>query len=553
MNPWWKKSVVYQIYVKSFQDSNHDGIGDLNGITSRLDYLHKLGVDVLWLTPIYKSPNDDNGYDISSYYEIQPEFGTMQDFEILLKEAHKRDIRIILDIVLNHTSDEHPWFQESRKSLDNPYRNYYIWHDPVDGHEPNNWTSCFQGSAWKYDANTNQYYLHLFSEKQPDLNWQNSDVRQACYDIMNYWVDKGVDGFRLDVINLISKDESKYTEDSPIKGHTVCANGPKIHEYLQEMNQKVHHFKDLLTVGETPNVKVNDAIKYAPLDQRELSMVFQFELMNVDGAEENKWTDRRYVLKDFKEILSRWQEGMHGKATNSLFLNNHDQPRLVSRFGDTSTPLFQEKSAKLLATALHMMEGVPYVYQGEELGMTNVPFKSLDDYRDIETFHAYDQFVKKDKTVSQTDMMRYLLKSSRDNARTPMQWDTSANAGFTDSTPWIMLNPNYLTINAEEETNDPNSIFATYRKLIQLRKEEPLIIDGRYECLDCDNPDLFVYRRYSNDEELIFIGNFSKELQTVNLDFIHTDANLLYANYNEHLTNQLQSYECLVYKQKINA
>lgn len=550
MTPWWKKSVVYQIYVKSFQDSNHDGIGDLRGIISRLDYLKQLGVDVLWLTPIYKSPNDDNGYDISSYYEIQPEFGTMEDFEMLLEQAHERDIKIILDIVFNHTSDEHPWFQESKKSIDNPYRNYYIWHEAKDGHEPNNWTSCFQGSAWKYDSATGQYYLHLFSEKQPDLNWQNPDVRQACYDIMNFWVDKGVDGFRLDVINLISKDESKYTIDSTIKGHTVCANGPHIHEYLQEMNQKVHHFKDLLTVGETPNVKVEDAKKYAPLDQSELSMIFQFELMNVDGAEENKWTDRKYLLKDFKEILSRWQTGMHGYATNSLFLNNHDQPRLISRFGDTSTPLYHEKSAKLLATVLHMMEGIPYIYQGEELGMTNVPFQSLQDYRDIESFHAYDQFVNKEKSVSHTDMMRYLLKSSRDNARTPIQWNHQKNAGFTDATPWIMVNPNYVTINAENEVDDPDSIFTTYQKLIQLRKKEPLIINGQYEDIDDPNSNLFIYKRFNDVEEIVVIGNFSKEEQPFTYDYLLPEAALLYSNYEKHNMNSLQPYECYVFKQK---
>lgn len=343
---WWKKSVVYQIYVKSFQDSNNDGIGDLQGIISRLDYLKKLGVDVLWLTPIYKSPNDDNGYDISDYYQIQPEFGTMDDFEELLEKAHQKQIKIILDVVFNHTSDEHHWFKESQSSKENPYRDYYIWKEPKEGAVPNNWTSCFQGSAWEFDENTKEYYLHLFSKKQPDLNWQNPKVRQECYDIMNYWVDKGVDGFRLDVINVISKDVSQYYVDSLIKGHKVCANGPHVHEYIQEMNQKVFSRKELLTVGETPAVTIEDGQKYAPLDNSELSMIFQFELMDVDGGETNKWSDQRFVLKNLKQIMSRWQEGMYQKAWNSLFWNNHDQPRCVSRFGDTSTALYHENLTK---------------------------------------------------------------------------------------------------------------------------------------------------------------------------------------------------------------
>ena len=366
MEQWWKKSVVYQIYVKSFQDSNGDGIGDLQGIISRLDYLQTLGVDVLWLTPIYESPNDDNGYDISNYKNILPEFGTMDDFCELLEKAHEKGLKIILDLVFNHTSDEHPWFKESRSSKDSPYRDYYIWKDPKDNSELSNWTSCFQGSAWELDSKTNQYYLHLFSKKQPDLNWQNPMVRKECYDIMNYWVDRGVDGFRLDVINVISKDESKYYVDSDIKGHQVCVNGPHIHEYLQEMNKMVLSRKPLLTVGETPMVSVEDAKKYAPLDNSELSMVFQFELMNVDGAEENKWTDRRYVLKDLKSIMSKWQTGMYHHAWNSLFWNNHDQPRCVSRFGNDSTPFYREKSAKMLGICLHMMQGTPYIYIKEK-------------------------------------------------------------------------------------------------------------------------------------------------------------------------------------------
>lgn len=549
---WWKKSVVYQIYIKSFQDSNNDGIGDLQGIISRLDYLKKLGVDVLWLTPIYKSPNDDNGYDISDYYQIQPEFGTMDDFEELLEKAHQRQIKIILDVVFNHTSDEHHWFKESQSSKENRYRDYYIWKEPKEGDVPNNWTSCFQGSAWEFDENTKEYYLHLFSKKQPDLNWQNPKVRQECYDIMNYWVDKGVDGFRLDVINVISKDESQYYVDSLVKGHKVCANGPHVHEYIQEMNQKVFSRKELLTVGETPAVTIEDGKRYAPLDNSELSMIFQFELMDVDGAETNKWSDQRFVLKDLKQIMSRWQEGMYQKAWNSLFWNNHDQPRCVSRFGDTSTAFYHEKSAKMLAICLHMMQGTPYIYQGEELGMTNVPFNSLDDYRDIETFNSYKQLVEIEKSVSHEDMLRYMRKSSRDNARTPMQWNKGKNAGFSNQTPWIMVNPNYQTINAEAEMKDTNSIFHTYQKLIQLRKEYEIITLGKYELIMKDDENIYAYKRLYQDEELYVYCNFSN--QEVGYDTsILNDEKILIKNYEKHQKGILKPYESIVFYQKSRA
>ena len=549
---WWKKSVVYQIYIKSFQDSNNDGIGDLQGIISRLDYLKKLGVDVLWLTPIYKSPNDDNGYDISDYYQIQPEFGTMDDFEELLEKAHQRQIKIILDVVLNHTSDEHPWFKESQSSKENRYRDYYIWKEPKEGDVPNNWTSCFQGSAWEFDENTKEYYLHLFSKKQPDLNWQNPKVRQECYDIMNYWVDKGVDGFRLDVINVISKDESQYYVDSLVKGHKVCANGPHVHEYIQEMNQKVFSRKELLTVGETPAVTIEDGKKYAPLDNSELSMIFQFELMDVDGAETNKWSDQRFVLKDLKQIMSRWQEGMYQKAWNSLFWNNHDQPRCVSRFGDTSTAFYHEKSAKMLAICLHMMQGTPYIYQGEELGMTNAPFKSLSDYRDIETYNSYKQLVEIEKKVTHEDMLRYLLKSSRDHARTPMQWNKGKNAGFSNQTPWIMVNPNYLTINAEDEINNSNSIFYTYQKLIQLRKTYEIITLGKYELMMKDNENIYAYKRLYKDEEMIVYCNFSNQ-EVVYDSSILNDEKILIQNYEKHQKGTLKPYESIVFYQKSRA
>ena len=546
-NQWWKQSTVYQIYVRSFQDSNNDGIGDLNGITARLDTLQELGVEILWLTPICESPNDDNGYDISDYTKIAPEYGTLADFDRLLTKAHQRGLKIMLDLVFNHTSDEHFWFKESRKSKDNPYRDYYIWKDPKDDDEPNNWTSCFQGPAWEYDAATEQYYLHLFSKKQPDLNWQNPAVRQACYDIMNYWVDRGVDGFRLDVINLLSKESFA---DSPIKGHQVAANGPKIHQYLQELNQHVLQRKPLVTVGETPAVTVADAIQYATLDNTELSMVFQFEMMNVDGAEENKWTDRRYNLHDLKEIMTRWQVGVHQKAWNSLFWNNHDQPRVVSRFGDSSTPLYHEKSAKMLAIFLHMMQGTPYVYQGEEIGMTNVPFTSLADYRDIDSLNSYRQLVEIDKTTTPEAMLRYLRKSSRDNARTPMQWDTGLNAGFSEQKPWIMVNPNYSEINVKKAPADTNSIFYTYQHLIRLRKELPIITEGDYTLLLQNDPNIYAYKRSYASEHLIVLCNFSNKTVTYEIPELAANPTIVISNYPDAAVGSMRPYEAVVYNVK---
>ncbi|VYU15122.1 alpha,alpha-phosphotrehalase [Clostridium paraputrificum] len=550
MEQWWKKGVVYQIYTRSFKDSNNDGVGDLNGIISCLDYLKFLGVDILWLTPIYESPNDDNGYDISDYRKVINEFGTIEDFLELLNEAHSRGIKIVMDIVFNHTSDEHRWFIESKSSKDNPYRDYYIWKEPKDGHEPNNWTSCFQGSAWEYDENTKEYYLHLFSKKQPDLNWQNPKVRQEAFDIMNYWANLGVDGFRLDVINLISKDESKYYIDSDIKGHKVCANGPNIHEYLQEMNQQVLYRKSLMTVGETPSVSVDDAKRFAPLDGSELSMIFQFEMMNVDGAEDNKWTDRRFKLLDLKRIMTNWQVGLYNKSWNSLFWSNHDQPRCVSRFGDTSTPFYHEKSAKMLGICLHMMQGTPYIYQGEELGMTNAPFESLEDYRDIDSLNSYKQLVEVEKSVAHEDMLRYLRKSSRDNARTPMQWDNSEYAGFSKKQPWIMINPNYKYINAKIELSNTNSIFYTYKKLIQLRKEYNIITDGYYELFMEDDPNIYAYKRINKEQELIVYCNFTSYLLEYDSSYIHEDASILISNYEDQLLGKLRAYESVVFIQK---
>ena len=450
---WWKESIVYQIYPRSFKDSNGDGIGDLNGITEKMDYLQKLGINVLWLSPVYQSPNDDNGYDISDYQAIMDEFGTMEDFDRMLAVAHEHGIKLVMDLVVNHTSDEHPWFIESQKSVDNPYRDYYIWRPGKDGKEPNNWGSCFSGPAWKYDEKTDMYYLHLFSRKQPDLNWDNPKVRQEVFDMMNWWLDKGVDGFRMDVISLISKKPDLPDGLVGINGYASFnepANGPHVHEYLQEMREKVLNNADTITVGECSGVTLEEAKKYARSDEKELNMVFQFEHMDVDADGSNKWTDKKMNLRDMKAVLTKWQKGLEEIAWNSLFWENHDQPRSVSRFGNDSSQ-YRERSAKMLATCLHMMQGTPYVYQGQELGMTNVPFHSVEDFRDLDSINAYHELVEDQKVFSKEEMMRYLRYKSRDNARTPFQWDDSENAGFTTGTPWIMVNPNYKEINAKAE------------------------------------------------------------------------------------------------------
>ena len=506
---WWKESVVYQIYPRSFKDSNGDGIGDLNGITEKLDYLKELGIDVIWLSPVYQSPNDDNGYDISDYRKIMTEFGTMEDFDRMLAAAHDRGIKIVMDLVVNHTSDERPWFVESRKSKDNPYRDYYIWRPAKDGKEPNNWGSCFSGSAWKYDPETEMYYLHLFSKKQPDLNWDNPKVRDEVYDMMNWWLDKGVDGFRMDVISLISKDPDFPDGKPGINGYASFnepANGPHVHEYLQEMRRRVLDGRDTLTVGECSGVTLEEAKKYARNDGRELNMVFQFEHMDVDADGSNKWSDKKMDLRDLKEIMTKWEKGLEDTAWNSLFWENHDQPRSVSRFGNDDGK-YREKSAKMLATCLHMMQGTPYVYQGEELGMTNVPFRDISDFRDLDSINAYHELVGQG-VFTEEEMMRYLRYKSRDNARTPFQWDDSENAGFTTGTPWIMVNPNYTEINAAEQMGRADSVFNYYKELIRLRKTNDVIVYGTYELLLPDDKELYVYERRLGEKKLLVICNF---------------------------------------------
>ena len=507
---WWKESVVYQIYPKSFKDSNGDGIGDIRGIIQKLDYLKELGVNVLWISPMLESPQDDNGYDISDYRRIYKEYGTMEDYEELLSEAHKRDIRILMDLVVNHTSDEHNWFIESRKSKANPYRDYYIWKDPVNGKEPNNWGGAFGGSAWEYDPQTQMYYMHLFSKKQPDLNWENEKVRQEVYDMMKFWCDKGIDGFRMDVISMISKDQSfpdgemnnsLYGDFGP-----YCVHGPRIHEFLQEMNREVLSKYDIMTVGETSGVTIEEAQKYAGEARNELNMVFQFEHVENGSGDYGKWTTEKYDFKEFKRIMIKWQEELQGKAWNSLFLGNHDQPRSVSRFGNDN-PAYRETSAKMLATCLHMMQGTPYVYQGEELGMTNVYFDKLEDYRDIESINFFTELTESGLMTPEY-MMKCLMLRSRDNARTPMQWDDSAQAGFTDGAPWIKVNPNYKEINAAQQLADPNSIFYDYQKLIRLRKEKDIIVYGGFEPLYRDDEQIFAYIRRQDQEKLLTVCNF---------------------------------------------
>lgn len=533
---WWKEAVVYQIYPRSFQDSNGDGIGDLNGIRQRLDYLKLLGIDVIWLSPICKSPNDDNGYDISNYQDIMDELGSMEDFEQLLQEAHEKGIKILLDLVVNHTSDEHPWFLESRKSRENPYRDYYIWREgKEDGSCPNNWGSCFSGSAWEYDSNTKMYYLHLFSRKQPDLNWDNPRVRDEVFEMMDWWCKKGIDGFRMDVISMISKDPALpdgevlnglYGDFTPYSIH-----GPKVHEYLKEMNRRVLSKYDLMTVGETAGVTIEEAKRYAGEGEEELNMVFHFEHVESSG-EFGKWTDDKPNLITLKGILSKWQTELENSAWNSLYWDNHDQPRAVSRFGNDSSK-YRELSAKMLATCLHMMKGTPYIYQGEELSMTNYPFSDISQFKDIESINAYKELVGGGH-VSQERMMDFLRCKSRDNARTPMQWEDKEQAGFTSGTPWLEVNPNYKEINAEQQINDPDSVFSYYKKLIALRKSHDVIVYGTYELILPEDVNVFAYVRSLDEKRILVLCNFTDQEVRVHIPkrLMAEEAVYLIHNYN---------------------
>ncbi|CUS27052.1 alpha-glucosidase [Paucilactobacillus oligofermentans DSM 15707 = LMG 22743] len=555
-NNWWQKSIVYQIYPKSFQDSNNDGIGDLRGIINRLDYIKELGVDIIWLNPIYRSPNVDNGYDISDYQAIQPDFGSMADFQELLDKIHQKNMKIMMDLVVNHSSDEHEWFKASRQGKNNSKRDFYIWRDPVDGHEPTNWGSYFSGSTWTLDKTSGQYYLHLFAKEQPDLNWESPQMRHSVYDMMNWWADKGVDGFRMDVINLISKP-AKFQDGSVDLGETyadvepIVSNGHKIHQYLQEMNKNVMKHHNLVTVGETPAASPDDAKKYANLDSTELNMVFQFEHMSLDANKNpalGKWGDRRTTLSELRANLTKWQLALTNKAWNSLYWNNHDQPRVVSRFGN-DCPEYRVVSAKMLATMLHFMQGTPYIYQGEELGMTNANFDNLTDYKDLETLNIYQQLVNDEQLVSSTTMMNYIKLHSRDNARTPMQWDNSTNAGFSQQQPWLAVNPNYPEINVKTELADENSVFHYYQKLIKLRHTMPVITDGRYQLIDGNelDEDVFTYIRENADTKLVIILNFTNQTITRNYQ-LPIKKTLLISNYTEDLGSTLRPYEAKVYK-----
>lgn len=503
---WWQSVVVYQIYPRSFQDSNGDGIGDLQGIISRLDYLKKLGIGAIWLSPVYQSPNDDNGYDISDYLNIMDEFGTMKDMDELIDEAKKRDIAIIMDLVVNHSSDEHAWFVQAKQDVSSPYRDYYIWRDAKeDGSAPNELQSIFGGSAWEFDKASQQYYLHLFSKKQPDLNWENESLREEVYQMMNTWLDKGIAGFRMDVIDLIGKQPDKE----------ITGNGPRLHEFLQEMHQKTLAGRDTLTVGETWGATVEEAKKYSNPDRKELSMVFQFEHIGLDQQEgKEKWDIQPLRISDLKEVLSKWQTGLGDEGWNSLFWNNHDLPRIVSRWGNDK--LYRVESAKLFAILLHTMKGTPYIYQGEELGMTNCLVSSFDKIDDIEAKNMVADRLAKGYTVD--EILTSLNAKGRDNARTPMQWDTTHQAGFTTGTAWLDVNPNYVYINAEAELDNPDSIFYTYQKLIQLRKEEELVVYGDYTLLEETPEEVFAFVRSYEGKRWLTVANISEVAQFLSFD-----------------------------------
>ncbi|BBM35868.1 alpha,alpha-phosphotrehalase [Pseudoleptotrichia goodfellowii] len=506
---WWHKSTVYQIYPKSFNDTTGNGQGDIKGIIEKLDYLKELGVEVLWLTPMYKSPQADNGYDISDYYNIDENYGTMEDFEKLLEEAHKRGLKIVMDIVVNHSSTENEWFKKSEAG-DPEYKDFYIWKDAVDGKEPTNWQSKFGGNAWKYSEKRGQYYLHLFDVTQADLNWENENVRKKVYEMIRFWLNKGVDGFRLDVINLISKDQRFLNDDGSDKrfvpdGRRFYTDGPRIHEFLKELNKEAFGGGELITVGEMSSTSIDNCIRYSNPDEKELSMAFSFHHLKVDYPNGEKWVKAPFDFVELKKIFSKWQKGMYdGNGWNATFWNNHDQPRAISRFGNDGK--YHNESGKMLATVLHGLQGTPYVYQGEEFGMTNPYFDNINKYRDVESHNIYK--IKEKEGLSDKEILDILMQKSRDNSRTPMQWNDSKNAGFSEGTPWIGIPGNYKFINAETALKDKNSIFYHYKKLIELRKNEDLLVTGKYEDIDLENKSVYAYKRVGDNGELIVISNF---------------------------------------------
>lgn len=550
---WWRNEVVYQIYPRSFQDSNGDGIGDLQGIISKVDYLKSLGIGIVWLGPIFQSPNDDNGYDVSDYYSIMKEFGTMEDFDCLLETYHRAGIRVILDIVVNHTSDEHPWFIEAKQSRDNPYRDYYIWRDPKDGHEPCNWESVFSGSVWRYEEETGQYVLHLYSRKQIDLNWETEAVRQEVYKLSKFWLDKGVDGFRLDTITTISKDMN--FPDAPVvnKGHEFqpavqyYMDGPEIMRYLREYKEKVLKNYNVVIIGETPGCTPKEALEYLDEDTGAMDLAIQWEHIEKDPGSGEKWDNDFWTVSYFKKIMTKWQTELYQKAWNVLYLSNHDQPRQVSRFGDTKK--YHKESAKMLATCMHMMQGTPFVYQGEEIGMTNVAFDDIEQYRCVETRNMYAAEIERGE--NREEVMARIHKKSRDNARTPMQWDDGLYAGFSTAEPWIGVNANYVRINVKQQMEDENSILRYYQRLIALRKKLSVITEGKYELLMPEDEAVFAYSRIMGDEKLLVLTNFSGQDRNLDLDASWIGGRLIISNYKEVSENNenqpLRPYEARVY------
>ncbi|NVJ55505.1 MAG: alpha,alpha-phosphotrehalase [Vibrionaceae bacterium] len=539
---WWKTATVYQIYPKSFCDSGSKGTGDIKGIISKLDYLKLLGIDAIWLTPVYQSPMIDNGYDISDYYAINPQFGTMADFDELLAQAHQRGIRIIMDIVVNHTSTDHHWFQSALGDKNSPYRDYYIWKDPVDGGVPNNWQSKFGGSAWELDQQTGQYFLHLFAKEQADLNWENPKVRQEVKEVICFWAEKGVDGFRLDVINLISKQQD-FPNDDIGDGRRFYTDGPRVHEFLQEISSAVFQKYGSVTVGEMSSTTLEHCQQYSALDNKELSMVFNFHHLKVDYPNGEKWTKAPFDFLQLKQIFNHWQTGLNGKGWGALFWCNHDQPRVVSRLGDDKQ--YRVESAKMLAASVHMMQGTPYIYQGEEIGMTNPGYQSIEQYRDVESTNMYDIMVNH-QGVSHDEMIAILAQKSRDNSRTPMQWNDQAFAGFSQAQPWLEVAENYTQVNANNAVADPNSVFYFYQRLIQLRKEIDVITSGDYQDLYPEHGSVFGYKRQSGDQALICLNNYyGNETECVlPSEFDVSKAKYVLGNYAE-LTEPVSQHQVL--------
>ncbi len=542
---WWKEEVIYQIYPRSFKDSNGDGIGDLRGIISKLDYLADLGVDIIWLSPIYESPNDDNGYDISDYYKIHPEFGTMADFDELLAGLHERGMRLIMDVVFNHSSDEHKWFEASRQSKYNPYRDYYFWKPGKNGGPPNNWKSFFGGSAWEYDATTEEYYLHLFTKKQPDLNWENPKVREGIYEIVKFWLDKGIDGFRMDVIPLISKRLD--FADSPYEAlnetiEKIYSNGPKVHQYINEMYEKVLKHYDIMTVGEGPGISKEVGLNYVGHDRGELNMIFHLDHMFLGHGPLGKFDPVPYSWQDVKDLINDWDAAMGRSGWISVFLDNHDFPRLVSRFGNDKE--YRLESAKLLAMMVLTLRGTPCIYQGSELGMSNVHFDSIEDYRDIETHNYYKEFTE--RGLSPEAFLELVHENGRDNVRTPMQWDDSEHAGFTTGTPWIKANPNYIEINSEKVLADKNSIYYFYQKFLAYRKQTKTLIYGAYEPIATESDKLFVYRRKDKEADLVIVLNHSDLVESCNIDL--SEYRLEIQNLENKMAQVLLPWEARLYR-----